>query len=179
MKTLHLVILALALSFAANAFATCPTPPSGSGPYTNNFSQDQGCFSTTGSVSSVSVTCYTGSGWSFGGTGQSYVIASFTADGNYIINANNWTGSSFIYLDSPNSSAYDSIELVAVVTHNGFDSRHSLFFWDGTMGGLNGCAEQYGIFSAVAGDTVSIRVYVSNSGSGTIEASVPRVLNSL
>jgi hypothetical protein len=125
------------------------------------------------------VNCFSGGGWSFDPTGLSYAVTSFTADGHYINNANNWTAGSYIYFDSPGSSAYDWIELVAVVTHNGYDTRYSLFYWDGTMGSLNGCNDHYGIFSAVDGDTVSIKVYASNSGSATIQASYPRIFNTL
>jgi len=179
MKKLIVVTALLSLSLAASAFATCPTAPSPSGFYAYNYSQDEACYSLTGSISSTSVACYTGSGWSFGGGYFSYAVASFTADGSYLFNANNWAGSSFIYFDSPGATAYDWIELIAVVTHNNADTRYSLFYWDGTMGSLNGCNEHYGLFSASAGDTVSIKVYVSNSGSANIQASIPRVFNSL
>ena len=179
MKKLTLVLAILSLSITANAFATCPTPPTspiGTPPWVN-WTQDAGCYSLTGFISSTSVNCFSGGGWSFDASGLSYAVTSFTADGNYIINANNWTSGSYIYFDSPNSSAYDWIEVVAVVTHNGADTRNSLFYWDGTMGSLNGCNDHHGIFSAVAGDTVSIKVYGANSGNATIQASYPRIFN--
>jgi hypothetical protein len=181
MRKLAFALVVLSLSIAGSAFATCPTPPTAYNffpPFTN-YTQDGDCYSLTGYISSTSVACYTGAGWSFGGPGLSYAVTSFTADGNYIFNANNWSGGSYIYFDSPNASAYDWIELIAVVTHNGYDTRYSLFYWDGTMGSLNGCNDHYGLFSAVGGDTVAIKVYVGNSGNANIQASIPRIFNTL
>ena len=93
MNRLIVVTALLSLSLSAPVFATCPTTPSPAGLYASNFSQDEACYSLTGTISSTSVAC--------------------------------------------------------------------------------------GTFSVAAGDTVSIKIYVGNSGSANIQASIPRVFNSL
>jgi hypothetical protein len=133
----------------------------------------------TGNISTTNVSCSTIGGWSFDGPSFDTVVTSFTADGDYILDPDYWTASTFVYFNSPNATLYDFVELFAVVTHNGNNTRYSLFFWDGTMGSLNGCGEHYGTFSASAGDTITIEIGAWNTGNATIQASFPRIFNSL
>ena len=35
---------------------------------------------------------------------------------------------------------------------------------------MNGCTQQYGTFSAVSGDTISVRLYALNADGATIKA---------
>ena len=177
MKKLIVVFALLSLSVAGSALATCPTAPvlhDHEWISWYEYSQDAACYSLTGYISSATVSCPSRAGWSFGGPGLSYAITSFTADGNNMFNPNKWFADAFFYLDSPNTSAYDWVELLAVVTHNGSDTSYVLFYWDGSMGSLNGCVNQHNtVFSAAAGDTVSIKIYAANSGNATIQASYP------
>lgn len=180
MKKVSLFALTLSLLLASHGFATCPTAPTVyQTPQYVDWTQDSSCYTLTGTISGTTVSCYSGAGWSFDGAGLNYAVASFTADGQYIENNSNWSAASFIELNSPGSSSSDWVELLAVVTHNGSDTPYVLFYWDGSMGSLSGCAQQYGTFSAVGGDTVSIKIYAANSGSATIRASYPRIANSL
>ena len=173
-------IATVSLLLATSASATCPTPPANHGNFFPPFvdwTQDPGCYALSGFISSATVNCFYGGGWSFDPSGLSYAVASFTADQQNIYNASNWSVGSYIEFTSPNASAYDSIELVVVVTHNGVDTRYSIFAHDGTQGSLSGCADQYGVFSAADGDTVSVKIYASNSGNAIIKASYPRIFN--
>jgi len=177
MKKLIVVFALLSLSIAGSALATCPTTPID---HDHEFvpwfewTQDAACYSLTGYISSATISCPNRPGWSFGGPGLSYAVTSFTANSNYMYNPNNWFADAFFYLDSPDATASDWVELLAVVTHNGTDTAYVLFYWNGSMGSLNGCVNQHNqIFSAAAGDTVAIKIYASNSGNATIQASYP------
>jgi hypothetical protein len=62
----------------------------------------------------------------------------------------------------------------------GVPTSTTVFHWDGTMGTLSGCAQQYGLFSASSGQAIDIRVHGRNgSGAATIKASVPRIFNNI
>lgn len=181
MKKLALGIVVILLSFGArSAFPQCPTAPTVVTGYPGsvNYTQDTSCYTLTSGVSSTTVNCYFGSGWSFDGAYFMYATTSFAPASGYVINANNWSAGSFIEFNSPAGSAYDWIELAAYVQHqNNTVSQYSLFYWDGTMGTLSGCAQQYGLFSADVGDTVTIRLNSTNANGATIRASIPRIFN--
>jgi hypothetical protein len=183
MKKLSLsIVVILLLLGTGNAFAQCHSVlgPYSSGPISwYVYSQDQSCYSTTDGISADTVSCYTGSGWKFDGAYLMNAHMSITLGStDPIIDANNWTASSFIEFNTSNGSAYDWIELAAYVQHpNNTVSMYSLFFWDGTMGNLNGCAEKYGLFSANTGDTITIQINASDPHGATIRASVPRLIN--
>ena len=183
MNKLTLIFIVLFLTLAAGAaLAQCPTSPSYGaccGVTWVNWTQDQSCYSATAGVSADTVSCYYGAGWKFDGNYTTYVTTSFTPTSSQVYNPNNWSGGSFIELNSPSASAYDWVELAAYVYHpNNTVSQYSLFFWDGSRGNLSGCAQQYGLFSASAGDTIVIRINALNgSGTATIRASVPTIFD--
>jgi len=179
-KLALLALLLVASLFAAPVFAqSCPTQPSAVQIFCGGYdwTQAQSCYSTTAGVSTTSPGCwYYDPAWSFSAAWTMSASTTITASSTYMYTSS-WSAASFIEFSNGNNSAYNWIELVAVVTHNGFDSRYSLFYWDGTMGSLNGCAQQYGTFSAVSGDTISVRLYALNADGATIKASVPRIFN--
>jgi hypothetical protein len=182
MKRIALVALVLLGVFVAgNASAqSCPTSPQEVSGFCGgwNWNQDQSCYSVTSGVSAVSPGCsFYDPAWTFTGAYLMSASTSITPASSNMASSTGWSAASFVEF-SGSSSAYDWIELVAVVTHNGYDARYSLFYWDGTMGTLNGCAQQYGVFSASAGDTVSVRLYALNANGATIKASVPRIFDS-
>lgn len=180
MKKLALGIVVVLQFYTHNAFAQCPTAPTTYiiNPPENNYTQDASCYSLTSGISSTSINCYSGSGWSFDGAYFMYAATSFAPQSGYVCNANNWSAGSFIEFNSPTGSAYDWIELAAYVQHQDSTvSQYSLFYWDGTMGTLSGCAQKYGLFSANVGDTVTIRLNSTNATGATIRASIPRIFD--
>jgi hypothetical protein len=79
-KKLSLGIVVILLSFGARiAFAQCPTAPTSYiiNPPEDNYTQDASCYSLTSGISSTSVNCYSGSGWSFDGAYFMYASTSF------------------------------------------------------------------------------------------------------
>lgn len=155
-----------------STFATCPTVTYHL--YDTDYTQDPSCYSLYGSLTSTSVACFTGAGWSWDSGYMSHADVSFTQSG---VLWPNWYAGSYIYFDSPGGTAYDWIEILAVVTHNGIPTYNQVFYWDGTMGSLNGCAQQWGTFSAAAGDTITIKIWGQNSGTANIQASAARIGN--
>ncbi|HEX8169916.1 MAG TPA: hypothetical protein VF824_05175 [Thermoanaerobaculia bacterium] len=96
-------------------------------------------------------------------------------------NANNWTASAFVYFNDPDNDYYNRVEIYADVLHsNNTHTVSQIFFWDGTMGDLNGCT-RYGDsvrWSASAGETVTITVEVTKFSAGAvIEVEVPLIVN--
>jgi hypothetical protein len=173
----------LLLLGTGNAFAQChPTIDSYmTGGYSwNVYEQDPACYTVTTGVSSTTVGCFYGGGWSFNDNWPMNVHTEFTLQtGDPIQNPNNWDIGSFIEFNSPSHSAYDWIGISVYVYHpNNTVSSYSIFYWDGTMGSLSGCAQQYGTVTAHTGDTIKIQINSSNGTAGaTIKASVPQVTN--
>jgi hypothetical protein len=185
MKKLSLsVVVILLLLGTGNAFAQChPTVDgqfSSGGSVWAVYSLDPSCYSTTDGVTTISsMSCSYNPGFEFGGAYLMNAHRTFTLNSNdTILNPNGWTASSFVEFNNTSGSVYDWIQLAAYVYHpNGSVSSYSLFYWDGTMGSLNGCGQQYGIFSANVGDTVTIQLNGSDPHGATIRASVPRIIN--
>ena len=96
-------------------------------------------------------------------------------------NANNWTASAFVYFNDPDNDYYNRVEIYADVLHsNNTHTVSQIFFWDGTMGDLNGCT-RYGDsvrWGASAGETVTITVEVTKFSAGAvIEVEVPLIFD--
>jgi hypothetical protein len=176
-------IVVLLLLGTGNAFAQCPsiTGPFFQGTHSwDVYSLDESCYTKTIGVSSTTVGCYYGSGWTFTDNWPMNSHTEFTIGANDPVILNNWNAGSFIEFNSPSNSAYDWIGIAVYVYHpNNTVSSYSIFYWDGTMGTLSGCAEQYGSFSATNGDTVKVQINASNgTTAATIKASIPRVITS-
>jgi hypothetical protein len=175
-----LVVVSLSLA-AGNAFATCPTPytgPTFAGPNTwATYSQDQACYSTSGNVSSSSISCFTEPSWSFG-SGTSSVSASFTVGANdWVGNPAHWEADSWIDFSSSGGTSADRIEFDVDVTHpNSTVSHYTVIYWSGVNGSLSSCNGAYwNYFTADVGDTITVTIAATNSGSANIVATVPRI----
>jgi hypothetical protein len=183
MKKLALISLLFSLCFAAetaSAICTAPTGPVFSGPrYWYNYIQAQSCYTRSGNVTNTSVSCFYEPSWSFG-SGNSYVQYSFTLGPNDpIVNANHWEIGSWIDFSSMVQTPQDNFEIDIDVTHpNWTVSRYTLLYWNGAYGSISSCSGQrYRTFAANTGDTVMITIRATNSGSGNIVVSVPRLFN--
>ena len=74
----------------------------------------------------------------------------------------------------------DNFEIDIDVQHPDYSvSRYTMTYWSGAYGSIDPCSHggfDTG-FSAKTGDTVTITVRASNTGSATIQVSVPRIFN--
>lgn len=181
MKKLSLILtlLLVVLGMAGSASAQCQ--PTWYGPY--NFfpapyyvvALDPNCFSLTTNVSSSTVSCSYTSGWQFGGGWSESASTYFTISStDPSIDPSSWEVSAFVEASSPGGSWYDQIAINVTVHHqNGTNSYYTPFSWNGTQGSLNGCQQQYGLFTADHGDTVTVEVRTTNLTGATLRASVP------
>jgi hypothetical protein len=183
MKKSYLVVLLISLFSIGSAFATCPTPYVGPyilGPTVYvDYTQDQGCYSTSGSVTATSISCFTEPSWSFG-SGTSSVSTSFTlGSGDPVIDPTKWSAASFIDFSSPGSSVNDRFEIDVDVQHPNLTfSSYTVLFWSGLLGSISSCSNPAtGYFTADTGDTIYVTVTAINSGSATIVISDPRIFN--
>jgi hypothetical protein len=184
MKKLSLFAFSALLVFSAvNAFATCPTPPSGPynvgyGPYMV-YTQDQPCYTGTGSVTNTSIYCFYEPAWSFG-SGNSYRQTSFTVGQNDIVeNPNKWEIDTWIDFSSPGGTPSDNFEVDIDVQHPDWTvSRYTLLYWSGAYGSIDSCnGAKSRLFSANHGDVITITIRATNSGSANIVVSRPRLFN--
>lgn len=164
MKKFALVVILVALA-VPNAFATCPTSPSGpyeaGGQHWYDWSPDSSCH-TVNQMSSTTLSCYSYGAHSPNLSTPSYKRYSFTANDGFT--NNNWEADAFVDFDDPNNSSSNWIDAWAYVSHNSVVTSYHLFYHDGTMGDLS-CNRPWGEFSAADGDyvTVEITAYRANS----------------
>lgn len=182
------VFLSLLVLVAANAFATCPTAPSGPYSYLGlnfyDYSQDASCYSFygSGSTSSTTLDCGYG-GWQFNNGNYSAMRASFTiGSSDPILNANHWVVDANITAISPGQTWFDYFALTVYVTHPNNTpamDTYTMYTWNGSQGDLTGCnlvSQAY--FSANTGDTVTVEVRATIFGSGaTIKATPVTISN--
>lgn len=172
-SSIVLVLLTLLLPLSAGRiFAqTCPTPPTGphegGGVYWYNYTPDVSCWSSSGSVSSTTLSCYGTSGFSYGMGWVNKITYTFTIGPNYPV-LETWSADAFIEFNDPNDSIYNKIEIWAIVLHtNGTSTWYQLFSHSGPMGDID-CTRQGGNFSATQGDTVTIEITSTKWYSNTI-----------
>jgi hypothetical protein len=190
MKKLSLVGMAvLVMLGAANAFATCPTPPSGPGFFLGleyyDYSQDAACYSFYGSGSASSTTLDCGySGWQLNSGNYSAMRASFTiGSSDPVLNSSHWKVDTYITAISPSHTSFDYFALTVYVTHPNNSpamNTYTMYTWNGSQADLTGCNlldEAY--FSANTGDTVTVEVRATIlAGSGaTIKATPVTITN--
>jgi hypothetical protein len=141
-----------------------------------NWTQPQSCYTTQGVYATAAGCSYYDPNWTFADVGGMYARISFNADSRYM--ASNWweAGSFFETVATGNSNDY--IDLWAYVYHtDGTATYNHLFHWDGTMAGLNGCNNQYGVFYAAPGDLIVVQLLALNVSGTTIKATVPRIFS--
>jgi hypothetical protein len=177
------VVLAVVTLFGAgNALASCPTPYSGpytSGPFSwADYTQDQSCYSTSGNISTSSINCFTNPSWSFG-SGSSSVTTSFTVGaGDWVGNTAHWTAGARVDFSSTGGTSADRVEVDVDVTHPNYTvSHYTVIFWGGPQGSHSSCSNDWNYFTADHGDTITITIAASNSGSANIVVSVPSIFS--
>jgi len=177
MRTIITAVLALAVTFAVpNAFAGCPTitgPHAVGGAEWFQYDFDTNCASTSGNVSSTTLSCYSTPAYSFnyqsGGPFGGTVSYSFTAD----VTSSVWEADIFYDFDDPNVNWYNYLLATVTVTHNGSSSQYYIVIHHGTNGSAS-CDRPYVNFSAQSGDTITIDITGSNYYSNTsMKASAP------
>jgi hypothetical protein len=183
MRKLSLISLFVFCLAQASAYGICTSPQ---GPYylfTGSYyvyTQARSCYTGSGSVTNVTSSCPGDDAWSFG-SGNSYRQVTFTLTSSEpIVNANKWDIGTWIDFSSPGGTPMDNFEVDIDVQHPDYSvSRYTLLYWSGAYGSLSACG--YGphnrLFSANTGDTVTITVRASNSGTANIVVSVPRLFN--
>ena len=165
-----------------STFASCPTPyfgPVVSGPYTwADYTQDQSCYYAP-NVAQTSISCFSEPSWSFG-SGTHTASASFTIGTNdWVGNHNHWEASSWIDFASTGGTSADRFEIDVDVQHpNNSVSYYTVLFWSGLNGSISSCSGAYSnYFTADVGDTVTVTVSATNSGSANIVVSRPRIFS--
>lgn len=186
MKKLSLVLVLVLLTLgAANAFGCAAT---WTGPYFWNgltiydYTEAKSCYSFngSGSVSNATLSCGR-DGWQYGTGNYSAMRTSFTIPSNApILDPTKWNINLYVELISPDQSWWDYFELTITVTHpNNTSNFYRPFSWNGTMGDLNGCVQEYvAAFSANIGDTVTVEVRGKNlAGNAILRSTVPDIYN--
>ncbi|MBV9494892.1 MAG: hypothetical protein JOZ54_11650 [Acidobacteria bacterium] len=183
MRRLWFPVLVVLLCFSANAFATCPTPPTG--PYMvgfttfNDYTQDQSCY-TTSNTSAGSIACSGDPSWSFG-TGTGSASVSFTIGaGDWVGATNHWSAGSWVDFTSLGGTSGDRFEIDVDVEHpNHTISRYTVIFHGGPNGNINSCSAGpiWAYFDADHGDTVTVSIGVTKTSTGTIVITRPRIFS--
>jgi hypothetical protein len=177
--------VALTVLFAAHASASCPSiSHQSSGPFDwYVFDVDSSCATVNYATPATLWSCGL-SAYEFG-TGYQDVTWSYTipADGTTINNGTynhypNWSATVFIDFYSPQQTIYDSIYATLTVTHNGSDTTYSIASLQGNSASSQTCGRFDVGFSAVNGDTITLKYTTSKWGTGsTIRGSLPQVFN--
>jgi hypothetical protein len=182
MKRLSLFAFLVAVLAISNGVAlACPTAPSSlQGTYPNqwyDYTQAAACYTTSGNVGSGSDDCMSGTVWQFN-SGTSTVTTSFTlTSSDPILDSTKWYITDTLKLTSPGGTSGDRIEVDMDVTHPNLSvSHYTLYFWSGASGNL-ACGSHSAYFTANTGDTITIIIAATNSGTATIRANVPTLLN--
>lgn len=168
-----LVLVVLLLPFSDRILAqTCPAPPTGphegGGVTWYNYTPALGCWQMSGAVSTVTLSCYPYSGFSYGMGNVNKVTYTFPIGPNDPV-LQTWEAGAKIRFYDPNHSIYNKIEIWARVRHsNGTTTSYKLFSHSGHMGDITDCASRSGRFSATNGDTVTIEIKSTKWYSDTI-----------
>lgn len=160
-KSCGLAVLLFCL-IAADAFAqSCPDiygPVTVGSKMWYQYDIDDSCYSSSGSVTGMTVSCSGLEGWQFG-TGWVNAVEFTFEVGNEVLNPDAWEASSFVYFNDPNDSIYNDILFTVTVTHpNSTQDVYTILDWNGPDGDLNGCGSISGGFSADTGDDVTVRI---------------------
>jgi hypothetical protein len=175
-KLLVVTIMAL---LANNVFAVCPTPPT-SNQFGAYYTQDQSCYTGTGTVTNSSISCFTQPSWIFG-SGNASRRASVTIGPNDpVYNPNKFALGFWADLVSPSASRYDWLEVDVQVTHPNLTvNSYLIYYWNGTYGSVSSCTLEPPtnvFFTANTGDKITVVVGWGNSGNGAnLNVSVPSV----
>lgn len=179
MKFVTLLLVIAMVVFPSNAFASCPTQ---TGPFTvgffnyYEFNFDTSCATTSGSVSTASMSCYSlpSYHWDYG-TG-SVVDYQMTVPINVF---SNFSVSVFVDFSDPHSDYQDAISATVIAMHNTTVTHNeTIMLHAGNQGSLSCTRFDSGTFSASAGDTIEIVMTGQSSHSDTtMQISTPVVFS--
>jgi|ERR1041385_7178527 hypothetical protein len=181
MKKVRSIAAAALLSLAAVSASALCNP---SIYFTYQYYVLPSCYTTSGNVSSHTLSCSSEVGWSFGQAQQNApatAIASFQPQTGHVQNANHWTVVSWFEVNSPDASWWDHAEINVDVRHsdNSHSYYNSLIWWNGSQASDNGCTSRTsGYFAANVGDTITVTVEAVNpAGNATINIAAPIIIN--
>jgi len=129
--------------------------------YTHNplINSDQTCWAFNATISATTLKyCYgSPAGWQFNtwygqSATHSFVVANTDPGGS------NWSIQVEVDFEDPTSSWYNQIVMDVVVTHNGANTTYNVYTAVGSAGSTSYCGLHSTNFTAVAGDTVTVRV---------------------
>lgn len=181
------VVLAIALAvFPANAFAGCPTQ---TGPYSAggwtwyDFDFDTSCASTTGNVSTATLSCfsyppgyysYPGYQWNYGSGSVDYQM---TVPINVY---NNFSVRVVVDFSDPHSYSGDAIAATVYAMHySTVTHMETIFIHSGNQGSLSCTPFDSSTFTASPGDTIDVVLTGQSSYSdATMQISTPIVFSS-
>lgn len=156
MKYVSLLLVVVLTVFPVNAYAGCPTQ---TGPYYSgfwvwfDFDFDTSCASTTGNVSTSTLSCYSFPSyqWNYGSGSVDYQM---TVPGGVYPN---FSVSVFVDFSDPHSYSGDAIAATVIAMH-GSTVTHSetIFIHQGNQGSLSCARFDSSSFTASNGDTIEV-----------------------
>lgn len=179
MKYVSLLLVVALAVFPVNAFAGCPTQtgPYYSGPFAwFDFDFDTSCASTTGNVSTATLSCFSFPSyqWNYGSGSADYQM---TVPINVY---SNFSVSVFVDFSDPHSYSGDAIAATVIAMHgSSVTHTETIFIHQGNQGSLSCTRFDSSTFSASAGDTIEVvltgQSYYSDA---TMQISTPIVFSS-
>ncbi|MEA2568626.1 MAG: hypothetical protein QOI24_627 [Acidobacteriota bacterium] len=185
MKYVSLLLVIILAVFPASAFAGCPTQ---TGPYYAgvwswfDFDFDTSCASTTGNVSTATLSCfsYPPGYYSYPGYQWNYFSGSVDYQMTVPINVySNFSVSVWVDFSDPHSYSGDAIAATVVAMHNTTVTHmETIFIHQGNQGSLSCTRFDSSTFTASPGDTIEVimtgQTYYSDA---TMQISTPTVFS--
>jgi len=176
MKYATALIAIVATLIAPATFAACPDQAGPTcfwwGCYYSFSYPSTSCASTSGSLSSTTLSCYSWPAYQITGTGYAdYSMVVPTGMGG-----NHWSVQHFVDMSSTSHS--DWLYATVLVIHNGTNTYSSTYFSHfGDQGSLSCALQGSGFFSAADGDTIVVETGGVNSTSATMAQGTPQVFS--
>ncbi|HEX7678057.1 MAG TPA: hypothetical protein VF713_08040 [Thermoanaerobaculia bacterium] len=176
MKKVAVLIALVAILIGPAGFAACPDQ---AGPYCLWFGcyyvfsfPTTSCASTSGSLTSTTLSCYSWPAYQITGTGYAdYTMVVPTGMGG-----SHWSVEQYVDMNSTSHS--DWLYAVVLVIHNGTNTYAATYFsHTGDQGALSCQPEGSGFFSAADGDTIFVETGGVNSTSSTMAQGTPLVFS--
>jgi hypothetical protein len=178
MKYVSLLLVVILAVFPASAFASCPTQtgPHQAGVWTwYDFDFDTSCASTTGNVSTATLSCFSFPGyqWNYGSGSVDYQM---TVPINVY---SNFSASVWVDFSDPHSYSGDAIAATVIAMHNTTVTHmETIFIHQGNQGSLSCTRFDSSTFTASPGDTIEVvmtgQSYYSDA---TMQISTPIVFS--
>jgi hypothetical protein len=176
MKYVTALIAIVAILIAPVGFAACPDQ---AGPYCLWWGcyyvftfPTTSCASSSGGLSSTTLSCYSYPGYQFTGTGYAdYQMVVPTGMGG-----NQWSVEHYVDMNSTSHS--DWLYGIVTVTHNGTNTYSSMYFSHyGDQGGLSCSLAGSSFFSAADGDTITVETGGVNATSASMAQGTPIIFS--